>query len=163
MDGSKAIRGGIPLAFPVFGKVDWLTGQHGFARDLDWQLSSSPTQGSVPDDQACFQMTLESEAMSAYKNAFPYQCRLLLRVTLSKGSLGMVWEIQNLEPIKSLPFQFLFHSYFLASAVENVEIRGLESMPYRDHLVSWRCERQRSHACLMLKRELEIESGIPGI
>jgi len=33
LDGSKAIRGGIPIAFPQFGQPDQRMPQHGFARN----------------------------------------------------------------------------------------------------------------------------------
>jgi len=37
LDGTKAIRGGIPLVFPWFGKPTEKTQQHGFARNLKWK------------------------------------------------------------------------------------------------------------------------------
>ena len=47
-DPSKSIRGGIPVLFPICGNLPemfcrWMAStilkQHGFARDLPWQLS----------------------------------------------------------------------------------------------------------------------------
>ena len=42
LDGSKAIRGGIPICFPAFGA--WPFGaQHGFARNSkDWKVTQQP-------------------------------------------------------------------------------------------------------------------------
>ena len=42
MDGSKAVRGGIPICFPNFGP--WKAGpQHGFARtSYDWKIHHPP-------------------------------------------------------------------------------------------------------------------------
>jgi len=42
MDGSKAVRGGIPICFPNFGP--WKAGpQHGFARTSnDWKIHHPP-------------------------------------------------------------------------------------------------------------------------
>ena len=42
LDGSKAIRGGVPICFPNFGP--WKIGpQHGFARNSrDWKVQSEP-------------------------------------------------------------------------------------------------------------------------
>eukprot|EP00565_Helicotheca_tamesis_P002006 CAMPEP_0185728842 /NCGR_PEP_ID=MMETSP1171-20130828/4254_1 /TAXON_ID=374046 /ORGANISM="Helicotheca tamensis, Strain CCMP826" /LENGTH=309 /DNA_ID=CAMNT_0028397591 /DNA_START=66 /DNA_END=995 /DNA_ORIENTATION=- len=44
MDGSKPIRGGIPLVFPIFGPADASTGstmpQHGFARRNTWTVKT---------------------------------------------------------------------------------------------------------------------------
>ena len=47
-DGSKPISGGIPFCFPQFGpgKIQ----QHGFARNLEWTLSSSSAD-LQPDDK----------------------------------------------------------------------------------------------------------------
>lgn len=45
LDGSKAIRGGIPVVFPNFGP--WAHGpQHGFARILPWNVAHQ-TESSV--------------------------------------------------------------------------------------------------------------------
>lgn len=42
LDGSKPIRGGIPIAFPFFGppsrEEDKKMGQHGYARGEEWEL-----------------------------------------------------------------------------------------------------------------------------
>lgn len=42
LDGSKPIRGGIPIAFPFFGppsrEEDKKMGQHGYARSEEWEL-----------------------------------------------------------------------------------------------------------------------------
>ena len=50
MDGTKAIRGGIPVCFPQFGP--WEFGaQHGFARiSHDWKTASGPIVDEITGD-----------------------------------------------------------------------------------------------------------------
>ena len=50
LDGTKAIRGGIPICFPAFGA--WPFGaQHGFARNSkNWKVSKQPTIDSDTGD-----------------------------------------------------------------------------------------------------------------
>ena len=50
LDGTKAIRGGIPVCFPQFGP--WEFGaQHGFARvSKDWKIFSGPVVDEITGD-----------------------------------------------------------------------------------------------------------------
>ena len=50
LDGTKAIRGGIPVCFPQFGP--WEFGaQHGFARNSkDWKIASGPEVDEITGD-----------------------------------------------------------------------------------------------------------------
>ena len=55
MDGSKAVRGGIPICFPNFGP--WKLGaQHGFARTSnDWKVQHPPqVDDDTGDVKVCF-------------------------------------------------------------------------------------------------------------
>ena len=57
MDGSKAVRGGIPICFPNFGP--WKFGaQHGFARTSNsWRVQHPP---QVDEDTGDVKVTLSS-------------------------------------------------------------------------------------------------------
>ena len=50
LDGTKAIRGGIPVCFPQFGP--WEFGaRHGFARvSKEWKVASKPTVDEITGD-----------------------------------------------------------------------------------------------------------------
>ena len=50
LDGTKAIRGGVPVCFPQFGP--WEFGaQHGFARiSKDWKIVSVPEVDEISGD-----------------------------------------------------------------------------------------------------------------
>ena len=54
---SKPISGGIPHCFPQFGPGEMQ--QHGFARNLDWTISSTSAdlQPDDRDPQVCFLLT----------------------------------------------------------------------------------------------------------
>jgi len=55
LDGTKAIRGGIPLCFPQFGQPDKSMPQHGFLRNNYW----TEVAGSKTDDDASASVSME--------------------------------------------------------------------------------------------------------
>ena len=57
LDGSKAIRGGIPLCFPQFGQPDKSMPQHGFLRNNYWK----EVEGSRFDDDEYASISLDLE------------------------------------------------------------------------------------------------------
>lgn len=85
-----------PVLFPFVGKVNggeyrvngqtYTMGQHGFARDMDFQLAAQ-TEDSVS-------FTLESSAETLQK--YPYEFRLTIQYTLAGNVLTVAWKIQNL-------------------------------------------------------------------
>jgi glucose-6-phosphate 1-epimerase len=119
LDGSKAIRGGIPVVFPVFGPPpkDHATSalpQHGFARTSYWEYlgkstsesSSSKVDGSIKLDFGLSTTMLDDKA----RNAWPYDFGLVYSVTLGKGTLETAMHVQN-KGDKSFDFHCLFHTY----------------------------------------------------
>lgn len=127
----KAIRGGIPIAFPWFAadsKKDRVNGHpgpmHGFARIQDWTLESAKqagvnltlvlTQGPTDMSRSMgyehFQLRLEAVIGSA----------LELRLTVANsGSAAM-------------SFEEAFHTYFSVVDVHEATLTGLEPTPYID-------------------------------
>ena len=119
LDGSKPIRGGIPLVFPVFGPPppDHTTGklpQHGFARNNYWEFlgkSSSESLGRKADDSVKLDFGLSSGMLDPEtRKKWPYEFGLVYSVTLSKGSLEVGMHVQN-KGDESWEFQCLFHTY----------------------------------------------------
>lgn len=119
LDGSKPIRGGIPLVFPVFGPPpkDHETGklpQHGFARNNYWEFlgkSSSENTGGRSDDSIKLDFGLSSLMLDdATKSKWGYAFGLVYSVTLSKNKLETQLVVQN-KGSESFEFQCLFHSY----------------------------------------------------
>ena len=76
LDGTKAIRGGIPVVFPNFGP--WKLGpQHGFARISQWMVDK---QG---DDFVILKLTDSDET----KKMWDFKFELTYTVRLSENSL----------------------------------------------------------------------------
>ena len=123
LDGSKAIRGGIPVVFPAFGPPpkDHATGklpQHGFARSVTWEFLGKSTSESVSkdkksgDDEVKLDFGLSSSMLPEELQAkWPYEFGLVYSVTLGKGFLETGLQVQN-QGSESFEFQALFHNYF---------------------------------------------------
>jgi glucose-6-phosphate 1-epimerase len=123
LDGSKPIRGGIPLVFPVFGpppKVGHATSklpQHGFARNNYWEFLGSSrsenmagkkgTGSSVKLDFGLGSGSLTEETRSKW----PYEFGLVYSVELGSGRLETSVHATN-NGKESFEFQSLFHTYF---------------------------------------------------
>lgn len=127
LDGSKPIRGGIPLVFPVFGPPpkDHQTGQlpqHGFARNSNWEFlgsSSSENTSTKADDSVKLDFGLSSAMLAEdTKKKWPLEFGLVYSVTLSKGKLEVQLHVQNKDE-KAFDFQVLFHSYFTVKVGSN--------------------------------------------
>lgn len=122
LDGSKPVRGGIPVVFPVFGPPpkDHATGklpQHGFARNAQWEYlgKSSSESGSLSkggDDSVTLDFGLSSAQLgSDAKKAWPYDFSLVYSVTLGRSRLQTMLNVRN-EGKQSFEFQMLLHTYF---------------------------------------------------
>lgn len=141
MEGKKAIRGGVPVVFPVCSPprrpvAKQLTNlciqnfgpppknhatsslpQHGFARISHWEYlgkssSESGNQGKGSDDSVRLDFGLTSNNLSDdMKKAWPYDFSLQYSVTLSKDGLQTMLSVRN-EGDKPFDFQTLFHTYF---------------------------------------------------
>lgn len=146
LDGTKAIRGGIPPVFPVFGKAS--SGpckdlpQHGFARTHLWRITkqsiSAATMTLTPDD-------LTQEA----RGQWPYEFRLDYHVSIGKsGELVCALEISNTDT-KPFEFQTLLHTYFRVRDIKDVRVVGLKGIDYADKVNSCNTtEEEAEVACI---------------
>ena len=100
MDGSKAIRGGVPICWPSFGP--WSEGaQHGFARVSTWSVKTV-TSDSVT-------LTLDTDTTAS---AWPHKFLLEYTVTLSSDSLDIQLTATNNNSDKEFSFSSALHTYF---------------------------------------------------
>ena len=108
LDGSKAIRGGVPICWPAFGP--WSQGsQHGFARSSVWSVRSSSEE----------KVTLCLAESQAWDQKF----LLSLTFTLGESSLDMELAAKNCNTEQSIDFTTALHTYFrLGSAASSVDI-----------------------------------------
>lgn len=129
LDGSRAVRGGIPLVFPRFGPpkgdhpaTDSLP-QHGFARSSTWELLGEVDENTV-------QFGLGPENLSEeYRKAWNYDFTLLYTVKLGKEALELSLEVEN-PGSEQFDFNVLFHTYFEVPEVEKVSVEGLNGLKY---------------------------------
>ncbi|KAG8927330.1 hypothetical protein FRC01_007665 [Tulasnella sp. 417] len=131
LDGSKPIRGGIPIAFPFFGPPsrdeDKKMGQHGYARAEEWELLRT-----VMDNEAGvsvkFGLHLPEEKRVQY--GFDYDVRLEYIVTLAVHELATHLVVHN-DSEKPLTHQALLHTYFACDASQ-VTVAPLKGLTYLD-------------------------------
>lgn len=128
-DGKKAIRGGIPICWPWFGKAnaDGLPA-HGFVRSLDWQIVS--IEALPAGTKLVF--SIESDAQT--QALWPYDFHLELSVLVGK-TLSLSLTTRNLSD-RPVDITQALHSYFNVSNVDQVSVTGLSGSECIDTLAS---------------------------
>jgi glucose-6-phosphate 1-epimerase len=128
LDGSKAIRGGVPVIFPQFAARG--TGmRHGFARVLPWRLADS---GSA-DGEAFAVFALSDADLPAQVAAqWPHRFALSLCVAIKARELTMALDVRN-EGEAPFPFSAALHTYHLVDDVSAVRIDGVQPSPIAIH------------------------------
>ncbi|KAF1845183.1 galactose mutarotase-like protein [Cucurbitaria berberidis CBS 394.84] len=140
--GTKAVRGGIPVVFPVFGpppKSGHATSslpQHGFARTSRWEfLGKSTVEDALESDSVKLDFGLDRQGLSdEARKAWPLDFGLVYSVTLSKDKLQAVITVRN-EGDESFEFQFLLHTYFKIQDISKIAITGLSGTEYIDKVL----------------------------
>lgn len=122
LDGSRAIRGGVPVIFPQFAERGSGT-RHGFARTSTWRvLDSGEQDGAAFAVLGLNQADLSPQASSAWAYAF----ELTLRVSVHGAGLAMALDVRN-TGTHPFPFAAALHTYHLVDDVEAVRIAGLQA------------------------------------
>ncbi|KAI1105575.1 galactose mutarotase-like protein [Jackrogersella minutella] len=139
LDGSKAVRGGIPLVFPVFGTApDHVATaklpQHGLARNSRWEFlgkssseSTGPSDISVKLDFGLSSATLDDQV----KSLWPYTFSIIYSVTLTPENLSTSIVVTN-DGDQPIEFQTLMHTYLRIEDVSKIQVTGLEDSEYVD-------------------------------
>lgn len=139
LDGSKAVRGGIPLVFPVFGKQKneshptFPPPQHGFARTSGWEFLGQTSESPLTAQFALSPDQVDPESLKLWGNG-EYDFTLLLLVSLEENSLNTKIEVENTGKV---PFEFnwLFHTYFRIPDITDVLVTNLNDQQCRDQLL----------------------------
>lgn len=111
--GDKAFWGRrSPVLFPIVGSVwdgkfridgvEYALGQHGFARDSDFEVIADS-----PEDEAWFALESNDLTMSLYPRRF----RLEIGCRLDEARLTVMWRVKNLDE-KPMSFQIGAHPAF---------------------------------------------------
>ncbi len=126
-DPSKSVRGGIPVLFPICGNLpgnrldlpqgSYTLPQHGFARDLPWQLQPL-------SDGSGIRLVLESNPQTL--EAFPFAFRLSLDYRLEPSALEILATVEHVHDSEgSMPFSLGLHPYFAVSSLQATSLVGL--------------------------------------
>lgn len=123
LDGTAPIRGGIPICWPQFGPGPLWPQQHGFARRLRWAVDEDGMEAGVP--RVVLRLGQSEESGS-------WKFGLQLTVSLGMhGELNVEMDIKNCGE-KMMTFSTALHAYFLVRNIEEVAVRGLKGLAYRD-------------------------------
>ncbi|HDP89911.1 MAG TPA: D-hexose-6-phosphate mutarotase [Thioalkalivibrio sp.] len=134
-DGSKPVRGGVPICWPWFGPydpsalgadpTDAAKKGHGIARYELWQVAAVR---SVDNDAT--QVELRLEPTDAIRQAWPLPFMLKLIVTLGEQlTLELVGENRS---DRDWQVSEAFHTYFKVAEADGLVIEGLEGCDYID-------------------------------
>jgi glucose-6-phosphate 1-epimerase len=128
LDGSKAIRGGVPVIFPQFN-VRGPGLRHGFARVSTWRLSDSGGDGG----SSFMEFSLDQSDLSAeHAQAWPHAFALTLRFTLHGDTLAFEFTAHN-PGEQAFPFGVALHTYYDVGHLDATSISGLQHQQYTDH------------------------------
>ncbi len=143
----KAIRGGIPVCWPWFGKHKTQRNfpQHGFARTTLWKC----TEADEPDE-LCTKITLQLNGKEENSNLWPYKADLHLKILIA-DTLNLQLITTNHDST-SFTLSSALHSYFSVSDISNVIIAGLEDTPFLDTLTM---ERKWQKGKLLITEETD--------
>jgi len=127
----KAIRGGVPICFPWFGKheEDSSLPQHGFARTALWEVIEEKER---EDGSTLVRLELRHSKESL--KLWAHEFSVILEVTIG-SSLSLSLHINNIG-MKPFKVSTALHTYLAISNVDSVLIEGLEDTPYYDALTN---------------------------
>ena len=125
----KAIRGGIPICFPWFGKnkENATLPQHGFARTALWKIV---LEEEVDESTTHIRLQLKPNADTL--ELWPYLFDLTLDVTIG-NELSIALSVTNTDS-KAFEITAALHTYFSVSDINTVRIKGLDESRYYDAL-----------------------------
>ena len=125
-DGSKAVRGGIPVCWPWFGPHpdDPALPAHGFARSETWELVA--VTGGLQESRATFRLEPNQRTASMWPEAFRLELTVILgcqlQIELQASNLGSTpWRISE-----------ALHSYFRVDDARGLTVDGLAGHGYWD-------------------------------
>jgi len=123
-DPSLSVRGGNPILFPICGNLpdntytyneqSYTLKQHGFARDLPWQVVEQP-MGDHPS------ILLRLKSNQQTREVYPFDFELLFRYTLHEDLLATEQTIINHSDDHPMPFALGFHPYFWVQDKQKLE------------------------------------------
>lgn len=121
-----AIRGGIPLCAPWFGKHENRDyPNHGFARTSDWQLDSC---AKLDSGEIRIDLSLKQ---SPHSSSFGYSAFTMTMSFILGKQLTIEFSLTN-NSQSTIDCGWALHSYFNIDALATVEVSGLDGYQYLD-------------------------------
>ncbi|KAF8070973.1 putative glucose-6-phosphate 1-epimerase [Scenedesmus sp. PABB004] len=126
-DKSKPISGGVPHCFPQFGPGAMQ--QHGFARNLDWDVAS--TSADLQPDERDPEVELVLTENDYTLAMWPHKFKAVYTVTLHGEQLRTDFRVIN---TGDTPFEFTsaLHTYFEVLHISKAKVTGLKGLTYLD-------------------------------
>lgn len=128
-----SVRGGNPILFPICGNLpdntytyngkQYTLKQHGFARDLPWEVTEQVTQDKLS-------LTLVLNSNEQTKAVYPFDFQVIFAYELQGNTLEIRQQVTNLSSTP-LPFSIGFHPYFLTEDKNQLEFE-IPSQEYQD-------------------------------
>jgi galactose mutarotase-like enzyme len=128
-----SVRGGNPILFPICGNLpdntyslngkQYTLKQHGFARDLPWEVTEQTTT-----DKAALTLVLNSNEQT--KSVYPFDFQVVFTYEIQGNTLSIQQQYNNLSSTP-LPFSAGFHPYFLTGDKNQLEF-AIPSQQYQD-------------------------------
>jgi galactose mutarotase-like enzyme len=113
-DATKNVRGGIPVLFPIAGRLvddkyqhdgaTYTMKQHGFARSMPWTIVDQATDGGA-------RLALRLGPSAVTRAQYPFDFRLAITYLLSEGRLTLQMRVTN-PGDRPLPVAPGLHPYF---------------------------------------------------
>ena len=130
-----SVRGGIPILFPICGNLPdnqyafdgktYSLKQHGFARDLPWQVTGQGTKNAAT-------LSMELASSEATRDRYPFDFKLGFTFKIHGHILELSQQFTNLSD-RAMPFSTGLHPYFLVNDKSQLEFE-IPATDYHNHL-----------------------------
>lgn len=130
-----SVRGGIPILFPICGNLpdntysykgqSYQLKQHGFARDLPWNVTRQVTENLAS-------LTLVLESNDQTRAVYPFDFQLSFTYQLKGNTLEIQQRFTN-HSTELMPFSVGFHPYLFTSDKTQLEL-DLPAVQYQDQI-----------------------------
>lgn len=155
LDGSAAIRGGVPVVFPQFG-MRGNGPRHGIARTSHWRLGTSGQQAGLAFAE--FVLT-DADVPAELAAAWPFQFELRFKVAVQANTVEMSFAVHNTGE-QEFAFAAALHTYYAVADLAALRIDGLQQLRYTDYLMN---DTRQEEATLRIDGKIDrIYYQVPG-
>ncbi len=134
-DASLSVRGGAPILFPICGNLpdntytyegkQYTLKQHGFARDLPWEVTNQVTNNLVS-------LTLTLQSDDRTRAVYPFDFQLSYTYQLQGNTLEIQQRYTN-HSTEPMPFSSGLHPYFVTADKSQLEFE-IPASEYQDQI-----------------------------